>query len=387
MSTAVDYYKKLGVRSSINAVGAGTAVGGSGPPKAVREAMEVASQGYVKMDELFERSGAFLADLLGTEAVYVTSGGAAALTLSAAACMTGTDTARIHALPDATGMKSEILVQKKHIPSYDRCLRAAGATMAEVGGDESCTDDELAAAIGPNTAAIYYSHPPYGDYSRIHGWAHPPGDPNLVSVDDAGRIARENGVPMIVDGGEQVWPLDHFRKVAQVGDLVCFGGKYYGGPNAAGFVAGRKDLIEAVHANGFTAPLGVQGVGRQMKLDRQQIVAVVAALDIWFRMDHEERMTEQFRRFTVVRDALKGASGIAVREQIRTDAYFGSFLEVFVDSAVLGKDAGDVVDEMYTGEPSVLIAGGGEMFRVFFHTLEEGEAEIVAERLTEVLQV
>ena len=121
MSEAVDYYKKLGVRSSINAVGAGTAVGGSGPPKAVREAMEVASQGYVKMDELFERSGAFLADLLGTEAVYVTSGGAAALTLSAAACMTGMDTARIDALPDATGMKSEILVQKKHIPSYDRC--------------------------------------------------------------------------------------------------------------------------------------------------------------------------------------------------------------------------------------------------------------------------
>ena len=349
--------------------------------------MEVASQGYVKMDELFERSGAFLADLLGTEAVYVTSGGAAALTLSAAACMTGTDTASIHALPDATGMKSEILVQKKHIPSYDRCLRAAGATMVEVGGDESCTEEELASAIGPNTAAIYYSHPPYGDYSRIHGWAHPPGDPNLVSVDDAGRIARENGVPMIVDGGEQVWPLDHFRKVAQVGDLVCFGGKYYGGPNAGGFVAGRKDLVEAVHANGFTAPLGVQGVGRQMKLDRQQIVAMVAALDNWFRMDHEERMTEQFRRFTVVRDALKGASGITVREQIRTDAYFGSFLEVFVDSAVLGKDAGDVVDEMYTGEPSVLIAGGGEMFRVFFHTLEEGEAEIVAERLTEVLQV
>ena len=86
-------------------------------------------------------------------------------------------------------------MQKKHIPSYDRCLRAAGATMVEVGGDESCTDEELASAIGPDTAAIYYSHPPYGDYSRIHGWAHPPGDPNLVSVDDAGRIARENGVP------------------------------------------------------------------------------------------------------------------------------------------------------------------------------------------------
>ena len=259
--------------------------------------------------------------------------------------------------------------------------------MVEVGGDESCTEEELASAISPDTAGIYYSHPPYGDYSRIHGWAHPPGDPNLVSVDDAGRIARENGVPMIVDGGEQIWPLDHFRKVAQVGDLVCFGGKYYGGPNAAGFIAGRKDLVEAAHANGFTAPLGVQGVGRQMKLDRQQIIAMVASLDIWFKMDHEERMTEQFRRFTVVRDALKGASGITVREQIRTDAYFGSFLEVFVDSEVLGKDAGDVVDEMYTGDPSVLIGGGGEMFRVFFHTLEEGEAETVAERLTEVLRV
>ena len=178
MTTGVDYYRKLGVRSSINAVGAGTAVGGSGPPKAVREAMEVASQGYVKMDELFERSGAFLADLLGTEAVYVTSGGAAALTLSAAACMTGTDTARIDALPDATGMKSEILVQKKHIPSYDRCLRAAGATMAEVGGDESCTEEELAAAIGPT---------PRPSTTRILPTATTPGS-------TGGRIRRETRI-------------------------------------------------------------------------------------------------------------------------------------------------------------------------------------------------
>jgi L-seryl-tRNA(Ser) seleniumtransferase len=301
--------------------------------------------------------------------------------------MTGTDTGKIDALPDASGMKNEILVQKKHNAGYDRCLRAAGATMIEVGDDDSCTEEQLEAAIGPNTAAIYYAHPPYGDYSRIHGWAHPPGDPNLVSVDDAARLGRDNGVPMIVDGGEQVWPLDHFRKVAQVGDLVCFGGKYYGGPNAGGFVCGRKDLIEAVYANGFTAPLGVNGVGRQMKSDRQQIIAMVAALDHWFKMDHEERMTEQFRRFTVVRDAIEGASGISVKEQIRTDAYFGSFLEITVDSETLGKNADDIVDEMYKGDPSVLIAGGGDMFRVFFHTLEEGEAEIIASRLTDVLKV
>jgi len=384
-AAGVDYYRKLGVRSSINAVGAGTAVGGSGPPKAVREAMETASQGYVRMEELFEKSGAFLADLLGTEAAYITSGGAAALTLSAAACIAGTDLDRIDALPDTTGMKSEILVQKKHQASYDRCLRASGATMVDVGGDSSCTNEEMEAAIGPNTAAIYYAHPPYGDYARLHGWAHPPGDPNLVSVDDAARIGRENGVPVILDGGEQVWPLDHFRKVAQVADLVCFGGKYYGGPNAGGFVCGRKDLIKAAYANGFTAPLGVTGIGRQMKSDRQQIVAMVAALDNWFQMDHEERMTEQFRRFTVVRDALKGVSGINVREQIRTDTYFGSFLEVLVDSEALGKDAGDVVEEMYRGDPSVLIAGGGDMFRVFFHTLDEGDAEIVAVRLRDVL--
>jgi L-seryl-tRNA(Ser) seleniumtransferase len=380
-----DYYRKLGVRRSINAVGAGTTVGGSGPPKAVREAMETASLGYVRMDELSERSGAFLADLLGTEAVYITSGGAAALTMSTAACMAGTDPDKIYALPVTTGMKSEVLVQKKHQASYDRCLRAAGATLVEVGGDESCTNEELEAAIGPNTAAIYYAHPPYGDYSLITGWAHPPGDPDLVSVDDAARIGRENDVPVIVDGGEQVWPLDHFRKVAQVADLVCFGGKYYGGPNASGFVCGRKDLIEAVAAQGFTAPLGVMGIGRQMKLDRQQIVAIVAALDRWFSMDHEDRMTEQFRRFSVVRDALKGVSGINVREQVRTDAYYGSFLEVFVDSEALGRDAGDIVDQMYEGEPSVLIAGRGDMFRVFFHTLDGGDAETIATRLTEVL--
>ncbi len=386
-AAGVDYYRKLGVRSSINAVGAGTVVGGSGPPKAVREAMETASQGYVRMEELFERSGAFLADLLGTEAAYITSGGAAALTLSAAACIAGTDLDRIDALPDTTGMKSEILVQKKHQASYDRCLRASGATMVEVGGDSSCTNAELEAAIGPNTAAIYYSWPPYGAHPLgMYDWAPPPGDPDLVSLDDARKIGAKHGVPLILDGASDVYPLDHFRKVAQAGDLVCFGGKYYGGPNASGFVCGRKDLVEAVSASSWIPTTAGLGIGRSMKSDRQQIVALVVGLDDWFTMNHEDRIMEYDRRITVIEKAAQGLAGVSSDVYWSGDSFYGSFLTIKIDSGTLGKDARRIKTEMFEGRPSVMVqAPDPDTLRIFVYTLDEGDDERIAVRLNEVL--
>ena len=383
----VSVYERLGVRPSINAVGTGTVVGGSGPPKIVREKMEEVSQSFADMGELLQKSGAFVAEVMGAEAAFVTSGGAAALALSAAACMAGTDPEKLSRLPDTTGMKNEVLVQKKHFDSYDRVIASAGATLIEVGDDTSCTNEQMENAIGPNTAAIYFPWPPYGAHPLgMYDWAPPPGDPNLVDLDDAQAIGTRNGVPLIVDGASDVYPLDHFRRVAQAGDLVCFGGKYYGGPNASGFVCGRKDLIDGVAASSWIPTTAGMGIGRSMKSDRQQLVALVVGLDDWFTMNHEDRIAEYDHRITLIEKAAQGLAGVSSDVYWSGDSFYGSFLTIKVDPETLGKDARQIKTEMFEGSPSVMLqAPDAERIRIFVYTLDEGDAERIAGRLEEVL--
>ena len=383
---SVGVYEHLGVPRSINAVGTGTAVGGSGPPDHVREKMEEASQGFVDMSILLEKSGEFVANLLGTEGAFITSGGAAALTMSTAACMAGTDPVRITQLPDTTGLKYEVIVQKKRMRSYDRCITAAGAKLVEVGDDESCTYAQMEAAIGPNTAAIYFPAPAYGDESRLSDLAPPPGDPNLVSLDDAAAIGKAHGIPVFVDGADKIYPLELFRKVAGVADLACFGGKYYGGPNASGLVSGRKDLVEAVAAQSFMPTVGGLGIGRSMKSDRQQIVAVVVALDSWFNMNHEDRVQRYDQRVLTISKGLENIPGLDPQITWRSDTYYGSSLTLKLDTEKLGKTAQDVAEELLHGDPSILMrAPSEENLWVWVYTLNDGEDEIIANRLREVL--
>lgn len=383
----VSVYEKLGVHASINAVGTGTVVGGSGPPDFVREKMEEVSTSFTNMGELLTKSGEFVAELMGTEAAFVTSGGAAALALSVASCMAGTDPQKVSQLPDTTCMRNEVLVQKKHHDGFDRALTSTGARLVEVGDDTSCTEQQLEDAIGPDTAAIFYSWPPYGAHPLgFYDWAPPPGDPNLVSLDAAKRIGTKYGVPLIVDGASDIYPLDHFRKVAQAGDLVCFGGKYYGAPNASGFICGRKDLMDGVAASSWIPTTDVFGIGRTMKSDRQQIVALVVALDGWFTMDHEARIAEYDRRITNIEKAARRLPGVETDVYWSADSFYGSFLTVKIDPAILQKDAKQIGTEMYEGEPSILIqTPDTETLRIFVYTLKDDEDQLIADRLKAVL--
>ena len=231
-------YEKLDVRRVINAMGNQTVLGGSSPSDAVREAMEHANVSYVEMEELLSKSGEFIAKTLGTEAGYVTAGCAAAMALSAAACMTGNDSEKIYQLPDTSGMKNEILIQRKQRYSYDRCYTVTGAKLLEVGDDQGCTEQQLAEAIGPNTAAVAYF--------IQKDW-----DDSVLSLDEVVRIAHENDVPVIADAASQNYPLDYMIGNANAADLVCFGAKYFGAPHSTGFLCGKKELVDAAIANGF----------------------------------------------------------------------------------------------------------------------------------------
>ena len=367
-------YGRLGVRRVINARGNSTVVGGSMPASEVRQAMEEANGGYVEMRELLDRSGEYIAEILGVEAAYVTSGCAAALALSAAGCITGTDLEKVGRLPDTTGMRNEILIQKVQRYAYDRNLRVPGGVLVEMGDDQGCTPELIESAIGPTTAAVAYLLRP--------DW-----DSSVVSLDDTVRVAHAHDVPVIVDAASQIYPLDYFRSTAQAADLVCFGAKYFGAPHSTGMVCGYKDRVDAAVANSFIAfeTDGGRAFARSMKVDRQEVVGAVTALEAWFSMDHEDRLIGIESRATALQRDLRGIRN-ARTELFHGNTLSGAIVNVVLDTTTLGKTAQQVADELYAADPRVRVGVEGEdTIYLQVYTLNEGEEQIVAERIRDVV--
>ena len=368
-------YEDLGVRPVINAQGNRTVIGGSQLSKAVEEARIEANERYVEMRELLEKSGEYIADLLGTEAAYVTSGGCGALALSAAACITGDDLKKITRLPDTSGMKNEIVIQKKQRYGYDRCYLAAGARVVEAGDEKGCTKDQLEAAIGPSTAAV--AHLVRSPLDR---------DSSELSLEEMVALAHRHNVPVISDAASHIYPLDHFLKSAQGADLVCFGAKYLGGPSSTGIVCGKKELVEAAVAHGYIGYYtSKSAIGRAMKVDRQDVISVVVALKLWFSMNHEDRLIANDEKLSVIQRGLGGISNVKT-EMVDEGHYWGSSLHVVIDTSALGKNAEQLAKELEEGDPSIWVRTQGEdTIRISPHTLNEGEDRIIAETLKSVL--
>ena len=372
---SIGVYERLGVRRVINAWGVATELGGWGQSERVTQAMEEANRGTVEMQELLRKSGDFIADLLGVEAAFVTSGGAAAQALSVAACMAGTDPDRIAQLPDTTGMKNEVVIQKRNRYMFDRCYTLTGASLVDAGDDDGTSKDDLDAAIGPNTAAVAY-------------YIQPPIDDAIVSLEETVALARSRGVTALADACSQIYPLDYFRRCAQSADLVTFGAKYMGAPHSAGFVCGKRDLIDAVTAQSFVTYHydGGRAVGRAMKIDRHEIIGVVTAIEDWFTMDHEERILEYEARFAVIDDALRDVDGVSTR-RIEVPHYVPYMMLVDVDESVVGKTAEQVRVELDNGSPRIWVGAEDCSLRVVVNCMSDEETAVVAERLREALGV
>ena len=370
---SIGVYERLGVRRVINAWGVATELGGWGQSERVTQAMEEANRGTVEMQELLRKSGDFIADLLGVEAAFVTSGGAAAQALSVAACMAGTDPDRIAQLPDTTGMKNEVVIQKRNRYMFDRCYTLTGASLTEAGDDAGTTEDDLAAAIGPKTAAVAY-------------YIQPPIDDAIVSLEDTVALSRSRGVTALADACSQIYPLDYFRRCAQSADLVTFGAKYMGAPHSAGFVCGKRDLIDAVSAQSFVTYHydGGRAVGRAMKIDRHEIIGVVTAIEDWFTMDHEERILEYEARFANIDDALGDVDGVSTR-RIELPHYVPYMMLVDVDESVVGKTAEQVRVELDNGSPRIWVGAEDGSLHVVVNCMSDEETAVVAERLREAL--
>jgi L-seryl-tRNA(Ser) seleniumtransferase len=391
-------YEHLGVRTIINASGTLTRVGGSRMAPEVLAAMAEAAASFVHIDELQARAGEVLARATGGEAGYVTSGASAGLTLGVAACVAAMDVGKMDRLPDVTGMKNEVVVQRGHRNSYDHAIRAVGVTLVEAGylgypGAGGTMPWQIEEAITDRTAAVAC---PIFD------------TPGTLSLPEVAEIAHARGVPVIVDAAAELPPRATLRRfIAEGADLVTFsGGKAIGGPQSSGILAGRADLIASValqHQDmdvrgetwnkrqliGTGAIGGVphQGLGRSLKVGREEIVGLVTALERYAAGSDEEDARVWTQRLEIVAAALGEVEGVTVAHRSPADRPIPHLL-LTLDENRLGLTAYDVVTELLDGSPAVAVtesrAEFGEL-SVNAMGLTDGEAEIVGHRLRAAL--
>jgi L-seryl-tRNA(Ser) seleniumtransferase len=365
-------YRDLGVRPVITASGATTAYGGSKLRPEVMEAMNSAATVMVEIDELNRAAGAVIAELTGAEAGLVSSGAAGGLVLQAAACVAGSDPIKMAQLPDAIGMKNEIIIQRSHRFPYDQCYRSVGATLVDFGDGRRTQPWQLEASFTERTAAVAYLVSPFVSQRAL-------------TLPQVCEMAHARGVPVIVDAASTLPPRANLRKfTAEGADMVIYsGGKGVRGPQGTGILCGRADLIEAAAAN--SSPN--QFIGRGLKVAKEEIVGLVAALRIFVDED-EEAETERYRAMCQrVVDALFEVPGLDVSvEHDGRDYQIPTAIMRFTGSWN-GPDRNQVLDAMTKGDPPVFLhsLGGPDELGVEPINVSEDELELVIRRLREEL--
>ncbi|MGE3271493.1 MAG: aminotransferase class V-fold PLP-dependent enzyme [Chloroflexota bacterium] len=361
-------YQRLGVQPVINARGMNTMASGSLMPQPVLDAIAEAATACVDMEELNRKAGEYIAGRIGVEAAHVTSGSAGGLLLSAAAVIAGDDPAAIVQLPDTTGLKDGIIIERCRRIRYDQALRTAGARLVEVGSEDACTPEEMEAAIDDSTAAIMHIVSPYlGN--------------NGVPVETAIEIAHKHGLPIIVDGASTLPPVAHLTKWTSMGaDLVIYsGGKGIRGPQGSGLLVGRKDLIRAVALNG--APNGA--IGRPAKVSKEDIIGLVTALDLFLEEDWTIEWAKHVEEAREIVKALDGLDGVSAIVDEDSSVWTTPTILVSLDKSKTGLTPDDLVERLKAGDPPILTRAFQDKLLVDPHNLRGDEASIVARRLRE----
>ena len=368
-----DFFKELGVRPFINAAGTFTTLTASLMPPEVMEAMNYASKQFVSLNDLQEAVGKRIAELIGVEAAMVTSGAASALTVGTAACITGKNPDFIKRIPDLTGMKSEVIIQKSHRYGYDHAVRNCGIRMIEVE-----TTEELENAVNERTAMMLF----FND-------ADPRGK---IKIDEFVALGKKHRIPTFNDAAADVPPTENLSKYSKMGfDLVTFsGGKGIRGPQSCGLLLGRKDLIEAARLN--CSP-NSDSIGRGMKVNKEEMIGMMVAVEMYLKRDAAAEWKEWERRAKLVTDSVAQNKAVKSEVNVPPIANHVPHVKLSWEQSTLKLTADNVRKQMREGKPSIEIAPNSspadapvQDITIGVWQMQPGEAEIVAKRLREVFQ-
>jgi uncharacterized pyridoxal phosphate-dependent enzyme len=362
-------YEELGVTTVINGQGTMTVLGGSLARPEVEAVMALAGQHFCSIPDLEVAAGKRIAEMLKLPEGYtalVTSGAAAAMQSGLAGILTGDNPKFIEQLPDLTGMKSEVIIQKSHRNPFDHQLRATGVKLVVIE-----TTDELRKAVNPQTAMLHFSN-----FANASG---------QIKVDEWAKLGKELNIPTFIDAAADTPPVSHLWDYANMGyDLSAFsGGKAIRGPQCAGLLIGRKDLVANALLNNSPHE---DTLGRCAKVGKEEIIGMVKALELYLKEDHEALNTEWQRRLESISAQITRIPGVTTTYSVPDVANHVPHMDIKWDPSHISLDPRDASKALRGGKPSIVLESNPNGLAMNSFMLQPGEEKIIADHLVQLFR-
>jgi len=362
-------YEELGVTTVINGQGTMTILGGSLMRPEVEAVMALGSQHFCSVPELEVAAGKRIAEMLKLPQGYtalVTSGAAAAMQSGLAGILTGDNEQFIQQLPDLTGMKSEVIIQKSHRNGFDHQLRSTGVKLIEIE-----TAEDLRKAVNPKTAMMHFSN-----FANAAGH---------IKVDEWVKLAKEYKIPCFNDAAADTPPVSHLWDYAHMGyDLIAFsGGKAIRGPQCAGLLIGKKDLVAYALLNNSPHE---DTLGRSQKVGKEEIVGMIKALESYLKEDHDALTKEWWRRLDTISAEITRVPGVSASFSVPDIANHVPHMEINWDPRHISLSGDDAAKQLRGGKPAIVLARTENGLGMNSFMLQPGEEKIVADRLTQLFR-
>lgn len=364
-------YEELGVTTVINGQGTMTVLGGSLPRPEVEEVMALGGQHFVSIVELEVAAGKRITEMLKLPAGYdalVTAGAAAAMQSGLAGILTGANPKLIQQIPDLTGMKSEVLIQKTHRNPFDHQLRTTGVKLIEVE-----TADDVRKAINAQTAMMHFTN-----FANEDG---------QIKDEEWVKLAHEHNIPTFIDAAADTPPVSRLWDFANMGyDLIAFsGGKAIRGPQCAGLLIGRKDLIAYALLNNSPHE---DTIGRSQKVGKEEIVGMVKALELYLQEDHEALNKEWQRRLEYISAQITKVQGVTTSFPKLEIANHVPHLQIKWDDKRIPMTPREAGKALRDGKPSIALSTGehGEALSMNSFMLQPGQEKIIASELVKLFK-
>jgi len=364
-------YEELGVPTVINGEGTMTVLGGSLPRPEVEEVMALGGKHFCSIPELEVAAGKRIAEMLKLPEGYtalVTSGAAAAMQSGLAGILTGDNRKFIEQIPDLTGMKSEVIIQKSHRNPFDHQLRNTGAKLVVVE-----TEDDVKKAINSQTAMMHFSN-----FANDQG---------QIKVEEWLKLAHEHNIPAFIDAAADTPPVSRLWDYAVMGyDLIAFsGGKAIRGPQCAGLLIGKKDLVAYALLNNSPHE---DTIGRSQKVGKEEIVGMVKAIELYLKEDHEALNKEWQRRLEFISSQITKIPTVTTSYPPMEIANHVPHMIIKWDEKRIPMTPRDVGKALRSGKPSIVLSTGdrGEALSMNSFMLQPDEEKIIARELVKLFK-
>ena len=366
-----DLVKELGIRTFINAAGTYTAMTASLMHEDVMAAINNSSKVFCMLNEVHDKVGEKIAKIVHSEAAMVTAGAFSALTLGMAGILTGTDQKKIAQLPghlEENGMKSEVIIQKGHFDGYEKALLNTGVTMVPVE-----TAEDVDRAVNAKTASMHFLN-----CNALEG---------KIMHEEWLQLAKKHNLPTSIDIAADVPPVENLWRFNDMGFsfVALSGGKAVRGPQSAGILMGKADIVAAARLN--NSPNG-RTIGRGMKVNKEEILGMYAALEMYVNQDHEKEWKMWEDRVSLITNAVNKIDSVTVSVSVPPIANHSPKMKIAWDKNKIKLTRASLGEKLRTGDPSIeMISWGGDenSIELTVFMLSKGEDKIVARRLKEEL--